>query len=213
MGCRCFWDQNTDNYAEETFTNVRNPESSFHIALHRLSLSGTRCDTYCDVRLTLSIPFVRALSRLISAFVCMWHTFTYYRNISSALLQPLESITTDDKDVKGVRQQRSCFVFIPPLCRAVYIDKQDHSRQECTSRTISKVLPAAKKEHIIVCLNVWLALLCSECAVWPIHFFFCLFLKLTYLYTCIYIYISTFTSCAHCMCCAVLYRSRKSMKW
>ena len=71
MGCRCFWDQNTDNYAEETFTNVRNPESSFHIALHRLSLSGTRCDTYCDVRLTLSIPFVRALSRLISAFVCM----------------------------------------------------------------------------------------------------------------------------------------------
>jgi len=34
MGCRCFWDPKTDDYAQQVFSNVRLPRTSI---LHRLS--------------------------------------------------------------------------------------------------------------------------------------------------------------------------------
>ena len=73
MGCRCFWDQNTDNYAEETFTNVRNP-TSIHIVLHRdilslsLSLEHVMMRTQCDLRLTFCL-LCPCCPRLTSAFL------------------------------------------------------------------------------------------------------------------------------------------------
>ena len=53
MGCRCFWDQNTDNYAEETYMN----EHLFCVA------AALGIDYYCAIAIAIAIAMYSARAR------------------------------------------------------------------------------------------------------------------------------------------------------
>eukprot|EP00966_Prymnesium_polylepis_P217545 5034915-Prymnesium_polylepis.1 len=80
MGCRCFWDADTDNYAEDTYRNVR-------------ARALRSCHPADCARRTLTCHEVGVSQGLTCALLCV-------RRIRSSASQPLSVPTSTDTPVR-----------------------------------------------------------------------------------------------------------------